>query len=575
MNATVRSLREGSQFGRYYLKRRLGHGGTGEMYEAEDTSKQRTVALKVLPPVFSHDLVFRARLERQARVVRRLQEPHIVPIHDYGEIDGQQFLDMRLIEGIDLANLLKQLGALPAPRAVAIVRQIASALDAAHAMAVVHGDVKPENLLITPDDFAYLVDLGITHAAPCTGVAGVIGSAVGTWKYTAPERFTAPAVSHKVDIYALTCVLHECLTGAPPYWADSVGAMISAHLMEPIPRPSQSQSAISTAFDDVIARGMAKDPLQRYSSAGELALAAYEALSAPDQNRAAEILKSSQESIRTDAESEPPSAHRAPSTPSIPTSHQSADRPYPRPSVSESPHNPSAPAQPAQTPGTLPPFGPDDAGWTSEFGIAPPGPRPRWVTPRKQTRWPILGAAGVFTLIVLSVGAFWLLRASHRTPIVPDANSVASTASPTPSTAETQARLFRLLPGGYVPGTCKPITPPKDALAEVSCDKNADPNGPLSATYMLFPDATSLRSAFNRIVQSSTIIDCPGRIQSPGPWHRNATPDKTSGMLLCGTQQGSPLVGWSDDAELLIGVVNAEPPAPTIDQLYGWWMSHS
>ena len=571
MNDTARGSREGSQFGRYYLKRLLGRG-IGDVYEAEDTSEQRIVALKVLPPVFSHDLVFCARVQRQARIVGQLQDPHIVPIDDYGEIDGRQFLEMRLIEGTDLSKLLKRQGALSASRAVAILRQIASALDAAHAMGVLHGDVKPENILITRDDFAYLVDFGIADAAPYKGVARVIGSAVGTWKYTAPERFTAPAVNQQVDIYALTCVLHECLTGSPPYRADRVGALISAHMMEPIPQPSQLQTAVPSAFDEVIACGMAKDPSERYARAGDLALAAHKALSAPDQDRAVDSLKTSQKTTLPDAEFQSPFAPTASSKPVASGSRPSNDPPYHEPSVSEPPPEPSSPAKSSRTPEALPRFGLDGSGRPSELGT-PPGPRPPWETPRKKRRWPHWLTAAVVTLVVASGVTIWLLRAAHPTRDVSGMNSTTSEASA--PTDETEARLFRLIPRGYPPGTCKPVTPPKDALASVSCDKNSDPDGPLSASYMLFPDATSLGDAFNRILQGSNVIECPGRIQSPGPWHRNANPDKTSGMLLCGAQQGTPLVGWTDDAELVVSVVKAEPPGPNLDQLYTWWMSHS
>jgi serine/threonine-protein kinase len=192
----------------------------GEVYEAEHTVKQWTVALKLMSLAFSQDPVFRKRMEREARITGRLLEPHVVPIHDYGEIDGQLYLEMRLIEGIDLGSLLVRDGALPSPRAVAIIHQVASALDAAHAAGVTHRDVKPQNILITGNDFAYLVDFGIASAKTDEKLTQ-LGTAVGTWKYMAPERFSNDEVTPRADVYALACVLYECLTGAPPYPADS------------------------------------------------------------------------------------------------------------------------------------------------------------------------------------------------------------------------------------------------------------------------------------------------------------------------------------------------------------------
>src|SRR5690349_23372075 len=148
--------RVGSRVGPYQLTRLIGRGGMGEVYEARDTVKDRTVALKLLPRELSHNTTFRARLEREARSAGKLQEPHVVPIHDFGEVDGQLFVDMRLIDGVDLRSLLSRHGPLPPARAVSIVRQIASALDAAHAAGVTHRDVKPENILVNAEDFAYL-----------------------------------------------------------------------------------------------------------------------------------------------------------------------------------------------------------------------------------------------------------------------------------------------------------------------------------------------------------------------------------------------------------------------------------
>ncbi|OBF75341.1 serine/threonine protein kinase [Mycobacterium sp. 852002-51613_SCH5001154] len=285
--------RVGTMFGPYRLTRLLGRGGMGEVYEAEHTVKQWTVALKLMSHTFSQDPVFRKRMEREALITGRLLEPHVVPIHDYGEIDGQLYLEMRLIEGVDLGSMLERAGPLPAPRAVAIIRQIASALDAAHAAGVTHRDVKPQNILITGDDFAYLVDFGIASAKTDEKLTQ-LGTAVGTLKYMAPERFSSEDVTPRADVYALACVLYECLTATPPYRADSTGMLISAHMMQPIPKPSEQGAGVSPAFDAVIAGGMAKNPIERYPTAGALAEAARLALSSPERERADTILRQSE-----------------------------------------------------------------------------------------------------------------------------------------------------------------------------------------------------------------------------------------------------------------------------------------
>jgi serine/threonine-protein kinase len=291
VSGTESGSRVESRFGPYRLLRLIGRGGMGEVYEAEDTRKCRVVALKLISAQFSGNPLFRARMQREAHAAGRLTEPHVVPIHDYGEINGQLYLDMRLIDGISLRSMLTAYGPLTPPRGVAIVRQIAAALDAAHATAVTHRDVKPENILITRDDFAYLVDFGIARAAADPGLTQA-GMAMGTYNYMAPERFTGDEVTYRSDIYSLACVLDECLTGSPPYCADSIERLVAAHLMEPTPRPSQLRpGTVPVALDQVIAKGMAKKSEERYRSAGDLANAALDALTAPEQHQATTIMQ--------------------------------------------------------------------------------------------------------------------------------------------------------------------------------------------------------------------------------------------------------------------------------------------
>ncbi|MFC9994596.1 protein kinase [Nocardia sp. NPDC127526] len=267
---------DGTPFGRYRLLGLLGEGGMGRVYRAYDTETDRVVALKVLPEDFAHDQGYRERFRREAQAAARLSEPHIIPIHGYGEIDGQLFLDMRLVEGTDLAAVLVHGGPLPPARAVGILEQVAAALDAAHRQGLVHRDVKPSNILIAPGDFAYLIDFGIARGDADTSLT-TVGAAIGTFAYMAPERLAHERYDSRADVYSLACVLHECLTGAKPFPVDSLGRQIAAHLTLPPPRPSEAAN-VPGAFDAVIAQGMAKDPDERFPAAGVLAAAARAAL---------------------------------------------------------------------------------------------------------------------------------------------------------------------------------------------------------------------------------------------------------------------------------------------------------
>ena len=214
------------QFGPYRLDKLLGRGGMGEVYLAYDTVHQRVVALKLLLESLSAEPDYRARFEREARIAAGLREQHIIPIHRFGEIDNRLFIDMRLVEGEDLARLLGRAKARSTPRrAVGIVRQVASALDAAHAAGLIHRDVKPANVLIAGaaadgPDAVYLADFGIVRRSRRPGITAT-GVAVGTPAYMAPERFTGAPADHRVDVYALGCTLYEMLAGRPPFGEQS------------------------------------------------------------------------------------------------------------------------------------------------------------------------------------------------------------------------------------------------------------------------------------------------------------------------------------------------------------------
>jgi serine/threonine kinase PknH len=268
--------RVGTTFGKYTITRLLGKGGMGEVYEAYDTGKGRTVALKILAPEVSDDAAFRTRFQRESQAAAILQEPHVIPIHDWGEVDGSLYIDMRLVQGQTLLDLIEK-GPLEPSRAVNIINQVAAALDAAHAEGLIHRDIKPQNILVTPADFAYLVDFGIAEASGETRLT-TAGSQIGTLNYMAPERFRDPVSTPAVDVYSLACVLYESLTGELPFTRDSLENLVAAHIASPPPRPSVANMRVPAAMDDVIARGMAKDPDDRYGSAGALGRAAQRAM---------------------------------------------------------------------------------------------------------------------------------------------------------------------------------------------------------------------------------------------------------------------------------------------------------
>jgi serine/threonine protein kinase len=266
--------RLGSRFGPYELQSLIGIGGMGEVYRAFDTVKERMVAVKVLRADVAADKSFQERFRRESRVAARLQEPHVIPVHDFGDIDGTLYIDMRLVEGPSLKDELRINGPLEPKRAASIITQVAAALDAAHADKLIHRDIKPENVLLTADDFAYLVDFGIAHAGGDASVTST-GLIIGSCAYMAAERFAGGQVGPAADIYSLTCLLYECLTGRAPFeTGGDLRQLMTAHMFSPPPRPSMMRPGITRAFDDVIAKGMAKRPSDRYATAGELAKAA-------------------------------------------------------------------------------------------------------------------------------------------------------------------------------------------------------------------------------------------------------------------------------------------------------------
>ena len=276
------ALDTGTILGGYRIEAVVGHGSMGTVYSALDIALERRVALKVLTPELARDERFRERFLRESKLAASLEHPHIVPIHAAGEADGVLYLAMRYVDGRDLSGLLESLGRLDPERTVRLLEQIAGALDAAHARGLVHRDVKPANILLarnsSGDDYAYLCDFGLAkHASTVSSLTGS-RSIVGTVEYLAPEQIAGGPVDGRVDVYALGCVLYECITGEPPFRRDNDLAALLAHANEPVPKPSERRGELPEALDGVIARALAKDRDARFSTCGGLVEATRAAL---------------------------------------------------------------------------------------------------------------------------------------------------------------------------------------------------------------------------------------------------------------------------------------------------------
>ena len=268
----------GTDFLGYRIEERIGRGGMGVVYRAYDRRLKRTVALKLVAPSLARDEQFRERFARESELVMSLEHPNVVPIHDAGDADGLVYLAMRLVDGTDLGSLLRTEGALEPARAMAICKQIASALDAAHQRGLVHRDVKPSNVLLDSSDHVYLADFGLTRRLDDEAGRLSEDGTFGTPAYLAPEQLEGNPVDGRADVYSLGCLFYECLTGEPVFPRDTRLAVAWAHLEEEPPSASARRPELPEAIDQVIRTAMAKEPDQRFATCGGLIAAGEQAL---------------------------------------------------------------------------------------------------------------------------------------------------------------------------------------------------------------------------------------------------------------------------------------------------------
>jgi serine/threonine protein kinase len=281
------SLGPGSVFAGYRIVSVIDRGGMGVVYKAVDVSLERTVALKIIAPEHTQDPTAVARFKAEARLAASLEHPNIVPVHRGGEEDGVLYLAMRFVPGTNLRHVIDR-GPMSLPRIARIITDIADALDAAHALGLVHRDVKPANILVSgpPEhEHVYLTDFGLTKRLDSVGALTRTGSWVGTPDYVAPEQIQGHTVDARADIYSLGCVLYEMLTGHVAYPKDTDVAKLWAHVADPPPMPSTERPELVASFDDAIARATAKDPAERYPTAGDLATAVRRAVAEQEAKR--------------------------------------------------------------------------------------------------------------------------------------------------------------------------------------------------------------------------------------------------------------------------------------------------
>jgi serine/threonine protein kinase len=280
------SLSPGTEIAGYRIESLLGRGGMAVVFKARDLRLDRPVGLKVLAPELSESPQFRERFLRESRLAASLDHPNIIPVYEAGEDQGLLFIAMRLVGRGDLAALLQQNGRLSPADTVALLAQVAAALDVAHAAGLVHRDVKPGNILVVPGvagqhrDHVYLSDFGLTKRV--TSLSGVTaqGQFIATMDYAAPEQIGSRPVDARTDVYGLGCVAYQCLTGTVPFVRDNEAALLWAHLVERPPPLSAHDSELAP-FDATVAKALEKNPEDRFESCGQFVDALAAVLPAP------------------------------------------------------------------------------------------------------------------------------------------------------------------------------------------------------------------------------------------------------------------------------------------------------
>ena len=268
----------GKQLGHYQIVASLGEGGMAAVYKAYQPAMDRYVALKVLPRHFASDPEFVKRFQQEAKVLAKLQHPHILPVFDFGEADGYTYIVMPFVQSGTLAELI--IGqSLPWPQIYNIISQMGDALDYAHAHGLIHRDVKPTNILIDDSGHCLLTDFGLAKIMEGSVHLTTSGAIMGTPAYMSPEQGMGRKLDGRTDVYSLGVILYELTTGRAPYLADTPMAVMIKHISDPLPLPRDINPEIPGAIERVILKALSKDPEDRFATAGDMVLALQAAMS--------------------------------------------------------------------------------------------------------------------------------------------------------------------------------------------------------------------------------------------------------------------------------------------------------
>ena len=305
----------GKTLGQYEIGQQLGQGGMATVYLAKQTSIGRTVAIKVMPAYFMGEHNFLQRFEREVKVIAELQHPRVLPVYDYGQLEGRPYIVMAYMPGGTVADRIRK-GPMPVSDVSRIVSQIAEGLDHAHNKGVIHRDFKPSNVLLDNQGNAYLADFGIAKIAE-TNVQLTGSGIVGTPAFMAPEMAESGNVTPAVDIYALGITLYQMLSGKYPYQGETPIRVMMAHAQDPVPDVREARPELSEAVSDVVMKAMAKNPRDRYATAGALAEDLRSAISRPPADELDEFRATEKVSYPLPVAAPPPAAS-VPPAPSVP-----------------------------------------------------------------------------------------------------------------------------------------------------------------------------------------------------------------------------------------------------------------